>query len=250
MEAPLAGKVAVVTGAGRGIGRDIARALASAGAGVVLAGRSSQPLKEVAADLGQSGSTALAVPTDVTDVDAVENLATCTIDAFGHVDIVVNNSGVLSTTALLDQPVEDWDRIFATNVRGTFLVTRALGKYLVAQGHGKVINVASNFALKGVALHAAYSSSKAAVLGFTRAMAAEWARYNVQVNALAPGYFATDLNVAAREDPPTYERIVRGIPARRVAEAQELGPWVILLAGPASDFMTGATIVIDGGQTA
>jgi 2-deoxy-D-gluconate 3-dehydrogenase len=120
----------------------------------------------------------------------------------------------------------------------------------VTQGHGKVVNIASNFAFKGIARHAAYSASKAAVVAFTRCMAMEWARHNVQVNALAPGYFATDLNAQVRADPQALERIVRGVPARRMGEVDELAPWAVLLASSASDFMTGETVVIDGGQSA
>jgi NAD(P)-dependent dehydrogenase (short-subunit alcohol dehydrogenase family) len=247
---PLTGKVAVVTGAGRGLGRAIALALAAAGADVALAARSAGQLESVAEEIGALGTRGLAVPTDITDAEAVDALARRTVEAFGHVDILVNNSGIVSSTPLLEQSTEEWDAVHATNVRGTFLATRAVGRHLVDQGHGKVINIASNFAFKGVARHAAYCSSKAAVVAFTRSMAIEWARHNVQVNALAPGYFATDLNAGVRADDAALERITRSIPARRMGEPDELAPWLLLLAGPASDFMTGETIVIDGGQTA
>jgi NAD(P)-dependent dehydrogenase (short-subunit alcohol dehydrogenase family) len=247
---PLTGKVAVVTGAGRGLGRAIALALAAAGADVALAARSAGQLESVAEEIGALGTRGLAVPTDITDAEAVDALARRTVEAFGHVDILVNNSGIVSSTPLLEQSTEEWDAVHATNVRGTFLATRAVGRHLVDQGHGKVINIASNFAFKGVARHAAYCSSKAAVVAFTRSMAIEWARHNVQVNALAPGYFATDLNAGVRADDAALERITRSIPARRMGEPDELAPWLLLLAGPASDFMTGETIVLDGGQTA
>ena len=245
----LGGKVAVVTGAGRGIGRSLALALAGAGADLVLAARSADQLRAVAKEIAGEGRRALAVPTDITDEDAVENLAARTVEELGRVDILVNNSGILATRALLDQPAAEWDAVHATNVRGTFLATKAVGRHLVAQGHGKVVNVASNFALKGIPLHTAYSSSKAAVIGMTRSLALEWARYNVQVNALAPGYVETDFNADARADEVTYSRIIKGVPARRMARAEELGSWVIQLAGPASDFMTGSVVLIDGGQT-
>jgi 2-deoxy-D-gluconate 3-dehydrogenase len=245
----LGGKVAVVTGAGRGIGRSLALALAQAGADVVLAARSADQLESVAKEVQAEGRRALAVPTDITDEEAVEDLAARTLEAFGHVDILVNNSGILATRALLDQPAAEWDAVHATNVRGTFLATKAVGRHLVAQRHGKVVNVASNFAFKGIPLHAAYSSSKAAVVAFTRCMALEWARHNVQVNALAPGYVETDFNTDARADPDTYGRILKGVPARRMARPEELGSWLVQLAGPASDFMTGSVVLIDGGQT-
>lgn len=247
---PLTGKVAVVTGAGRGLGRAIATALGQAGAAVVVASRTGTELDTFVQEAESAGRRALAVATDVTDEQAVETLTSRTLETFGRIDIVVNNSGVLATTPLLDQSAADWDRVIATNLRGTFLVTRALGRHLVAQGSGKVINIASNFGLSGIANHAAYATSKAGIIEFTRCMAIEWARHGIQVNALAPGYFATDLNAPMRADEDVTAKVVRAIPARRMGEAAELAPWVLLLAGPASDFMTGETIVIDGGQSA
>ncbi|MBB4935296.1 2-deoxy-D-gluconate 3-dehydrogenase [Lipingzhangella halophila] len=249
-EQPLADQVAVVTGAGRGIGRAAALALAEAGAHVVLAARSADQLEAVASEVRERGRRALAVPTDVTDEAAVEELTARTLREFSRVDVLVNNSGILASTPLLEQSPEEWDAVHATNVRGTFLVTRSIGRHLVDQGRGKVINIASNFAFTGVPMHAAYCSSKAAVVALTRSLAVEWARKGVQVNAIAPGYFATDLNADARADQDTYERILRGVPARRMGDVDELSPWLVLLAGPSSDFMTGETIVIDGGQTA
>ncbi|HTK64014.1 MAG TPA: SDR family NAD(P)-dependent oxidoreductase [Pseudonocardia sp.] len=245
----LDGKVAVVTGAGRGIGRDLALALAEAGADVVLAARSGDQLDAVAKEIEVLGRRALGVPTDITDEAAVEHLATATMEHFGHVDILVNNSGILATRALLDQPAAEWDAVQATNVRGTFLATKAVGRHLVAQGHGKVVNVASNFAFKGIPLHSAYAASKAAVVAMTRCLALEWARHNVQVNSLAPGYVETDFNAGARADADVYGRILKGVPARRMARPEELRSWLVQLAGPASDFMTGSVVVIDGGQT-
>ena len=246
----LAGKVAVVTGAGRGLGRAMAVALAAAGADVALAARSADQLAAVAGEVEELGRRALAVPTDVTDADAVDALVERTVTGLGRLDVLVNNSGVIDSTSLLDQEPAAWDRVLDTNVRGTYLATRAAGAHLVRQGSGKVVNIASNFAFTGVADHAAYCASKAAVVAFTRAMAVEWARYGVQVNALAPGYFETDMNAELRSDPDLLAKVLRAVPARRMGRAEELADWLVLLAGPASDFMTGQTIVIDGGQTA
>ncbi|MGY1605135.1 SDR family NAD(P)-dependent oxidoreductase [Geodermatophilus sp. SYSU D00815] len=247
---PLLGKVAIVTGAGRGLGRAMALALADAGADVALAARSKDQLDEVAAEVGRRGRRGLAVPTDVTDADAVQDLVDTTVDQLGGLDVLVNNSGIIDSSPLLEQDPAVWDRVMDTNVRGTYLATRAAGRHMVAQGSGKIINVASNFAFKGVANHAAYCASKAAIVSFTRSMAVEWARSGVQVNALAPGYFATDLNADLRADPDALAKVLRAVPARRMGEADELSPWLVLLAGPASDFMTGETVVVDGGQTA
>jgi NAD(P)-dependent dehydrogenase (short-subunit alcohol dehydrogenase family) len=250
MTGVLDGRVAVVTGASRGIGRAIALALAEAGADVALAGRDVARLDAVAGEIRGGGRRAVAVPTDVTNRAQVDALVARTVDELGGLDVVVNNSGVVSSLPLLEVTDEEWDRVLDTNLRGVFLVTRAAGRHLVEQGSGKVVNVASNFAFKGVAGHAAYCASKAGVVGFTRAMAVEWARYGVQVNALAPGYVETDLNAEVRADPEAEARIVRSVPARRMGTAGEFGPWAVLLASPASDYMTGETVTIDGGLTA
>ncbi|MGH3356439.1 MAG: SDR family NAD(P)-dependent oxidoreductase [Nocardioidaceae bacterium] len=246
----LRGRTAIVTGAGRGIGRAAALGLAGAGADVALAARSKDQLESVAGEVEALGCRALVVPTDVTDRDGVERLVDSTLDAFGRLDVLVNSSGTIDGTPLLEQDPEQWDLVFDTNVRGTYLATRAAGRHLVSKGSGKVINIASNFAFKGVPGHAAYCASKAAVVSFTRTMAVEWASHNVQVNALAPGYVATDLNAELRADKDAQAKVLRSVPARRMGEAEELAPWVLLLAGPASDFMTGETVVVDGGQTA
>lgn len=247
---PLLGRTAMVTGAGRGLGRAMALALADSGADVVLASRSEGQLADVADEVKERGRRALAVPTDVTDAAAVQRLTDAALAEFGRLDVLVNNSGIIASTPLLEQAPEEWDRVMATNVRGTFLVTRAVGAHMVAQGAGKIINVASNWAFKGVPQHAAYCASKAAIVSLTRSVAVEWARHNVQVNALAPGYFATDMNAELRADEQALARVLRSVPARRMGRADELSAWLVLLAGPASDFMTGETVVIDGGQTA
>ena len=245
----LSGKVAIVTGAGRGLGRSMAEALAEAGAAVTVAARTGDELDAFVARTKVTGGQALACPTDVTDEAAVARMVDATVETFGRLDILLNNSGIVASTPLLDQPSEEWDRVIATNLRGTYLATRAAGQHLVAQGSGKVINIASNFALQGVANHAAYSASKAAIIAFTRSMAIEWARHGVQVNAIAPGYFSTPLNAELRGNPEALARVVRAIPSRRMGEPEELKPWLLLLAGSASDFMTGEVIVIDGGQS-
>ncbi|MGY1605127.1 SDR family NAD(P)-dependent oxidoreductase [Geodermatophilus sp. SYSU D00815] len=247
---PLRGRVALVTGGGRGLGRAIALALAEAGADLCVAGRDVAVLDDVAAEAGKSGVRTLVARADVADPAQVESMVARTVEELGRLDVVVNNAGVLSSAPLLETTDDEWDRVLGTNLRGTFLVTRAAGRHLVAQGRGKVVNVASNYAFLGVPHHAAYTASKAAVVAFTRTMAVEWARHGVQVNALAPGFFATDLNADVRADEELMRRVRRTIPQPRIGAPDDLRAWAVLLASPASDFMTGAVITIDGGETA
>ncbi len=246
----LEGRVAIVTGAGRGIGRALALALAGAGADVALAARSAGEIDRVAAEVRDRARRALAVPTDVTKNAEVERLVERVLEELGGLHVLVNNSGVIHSAPLLETDPEEWDRVVATNLRGTFLCMRAAGRHFVGRGEGKVINVASNFAFMGVPRFSSYCASKAAVVNLTRAVAVEWAGSGVQVNAIAPGYVETDMNVAVRADEKLSARVVGQIPARRMARAEELGPLVVYLASPASDFMTGETLVIDGGQSA
>ncbi|MEU6188087.1 3-oxoacyl-ACP reductase family protein [Nocardia sp. NPDC047038] len=250
MTAPLDGKVAIVTGAGRGLGRAMADALADAGARVCVAARTKSELDAFVAQQADLGREALACPTDVTAVDAVDNLIDATVAKWGRLDVLVNNSGIVATTPLLEQEPDEWDRVIATNMRGVYLATRAAGRYMVPARAGKIVNITSNFAIKGVPGHAAYSASKAGVIAFTRAMAVEWAPFGIKVNALAPGYFATPLNAELRADHALYERVVRNIPVRRMGVPEEIKPWLLMLAGDTADFVTGETIVIDGGQSA
>ncbi len=247
---PLAGKVAIVTGAGRGLGRAIARALADAGAQVALSGRDEARLADVAGEIKKLGRVGEVVPADVTDRDAVEALVAQTVERLGGVDILVNNAGVVVERPLLEMTEEDWDAIFDTNVRGTFLCTRAAGRVLTKQRAGKVINIASYTGFIGMANLAAYCASKAALVQLTKALAVEWAPHNVQVNAIAPGFFETEMNAEFRSNASELDRALKRIPARRAGRPEELGPLAVLLASSASDYMTGETIVIDGGQIA
>jgi NAD(P)-dependent dehydrogenase (short-subunit alcohol dehydrogenase family) len=249
-EDTLAGRVAIVTGGGRGLGRAFALALAEAGADVALAARSIGDIERVATEVEELGRRALAAPTDVTDAAAVERLVERVLSELGDLDILVNNSGITHSAPLLETSPEEWDRVVATNLRGCFLCMRAAGRHFADRRAGKVINVASNFAFMGVPNFASYCASKAAIVNLTRAAAIEWAGVGVQVNALAPGYVETDMNAAARSDEELNAKILRQIPTRRMARPEELGPLVVYLASTASDFMTGETLVFDGGQVA
>jgi 2-deoxy-D-gluconate 3-dehydrogenase len=247
---PLAGRTALVTGGNRGLGRAIALALADAGADVAIAARDRETLDTVATEIGERGRRAAAIATDVTSSAAVDRLVEEITGRLGGLDVLVNNSGVLHAAPLLETSDEDWERVIATNLRGAFLCSRAAGRCFAEQGAGKVINVASNFAYMGIANFVSYCSSKAAIVAFTRALAVEWAPLGIQVNAIAPGYFETDMNAELRSDSEQLARTVRQIPVRRMGQPAELGPLAVYLASAASDFMTGETIVLDGGQVA
>lgn len=245
----LTGRRIMVTGASRGIGRAVAMALAAEGAAVGLVSRSLTELELTASGIRAQGGVAAVATMDVTDADSVERATEAIVAELGGLDVLVNNSGVLTAARLLDTSVEEWDRVLGTNLRGTFLCCRAVGRHLVGQGSGKVINIASSFGMKPVSGFAAYAASKAAILQLTKVLALEWAKNNVQVNAIAPGYVRTDMNTEILADELFEAKILQRIPARRMAAAAEIGPLAVLLASSASDYLTGSVLVIDGGQS-
>lgn len=245
----LAGRKVLVTGASRGIGRAIALAVAAAGADVGLLARSLADLERVADEVRALGRSAVVARMDVTDAASVDTAVDEARERLDGLDVMVNNSGVLTAAHALDTTLADWDRVMNTNLRGTFSCCQAAGRYLTAQGSGKVINVASHFGLMAAPGFSAYCASKAAILQLTRVLALEWARFGVQVNAIAPGYVATDLSADVRANPELESRILQRIPARRMADASEIGPLAVLLASSQSDYMTGSVLVVDGGQS-
>jgi NAD(P)-dependent dehydrogenase (short-subunit alcohol dehydrogenase family) len=246
----LDGKVAVVTGAGRGLGAAAARSLAEAGANVALLSRSREELEAVAADVEAHGQQALVIPLDVTDEAAVEAAADHVVSIFGRCDVLVNNAGIGPIGPLLELDLNELRRTFEINVFGTFMCARAFGAHMVAQRKGTIINVGSIAGLGGDPELSAYSASKGAVISFTRALAIEWARHNVTVNCIAPGFIRTDLNKRALDDLQIGPKIVQRIPLRRVGQPEEFGPLVAYLASDLAAFMTGSVVVFDGGQAA
>lgn len=247
MDLGLAGKVAIVTGASRGLGWAAAEALVAEGARVLATGRSVQELESLAA--AHPGHV-IAAPTDMRDMAAVAALPARAIEAFGRLDIVVNNAGIAPAGPFLEQSVAGLEEVMAVNVVAPAVLSRAAGETMVAQGSGKIINIASISGIRGKPVLVGYSASKGALIQFTKALAGEWARYGVQVNAIAPGGFVTEAQAAVVNDPEVLRKRVRKIPAGRMADKAEIGPMVCYLASSLSDFVTGAVLVIDGGETA
>lgn len=242
----LSDRVAIVTGASRGLGRAAAVALAEQGVKVLAVARSTGELEQLEA--GFPGLVS-ARPCDMLDRQAVANLPRLAVEAFGRVDIVVNNAGIAPAGAFLEQDEAEWDRVLAVNVTAPAVLARAAGRYLVERGSGKVINIASTSGILGKPVLVSYSTSKGALIQFTKALAAEWAAQGVQVNAIAPGAFETDAQRLVLESPEILQRRLRKIPARRMGDAREMGPLVCYLASSLSDFVTGSVFVIDGGES-
>lgn len=242
----MTGKLALVTGGGTGLGRQFALTLAHAGAGVILAARRVEPLEATAAEVRAAGGEAHCIALDVVDAVAVQS-AFEAIEKIGAIDVLVNNAGTAGPGTLLDMTEETWDRLFDVNVKGSWLVARSAVNQMEARGtRGSIINVASVLGFSVQKGTASYPASKAALLQLTRAMAVEWARYGVRVNALAPGYFRTDLSdgYLASDRGKT---MVQRMPMRRLGDPVELSGALLLLASDASAYMTGSVITVDGG---
>ena len=246
---PLAGRVALVTGGGRGIGRAISLAMGRAGAAVACAARSLDQVEAVAAAIEAAGARAFGLRLDVTRAEQITAAVEQAETRLGPIDILVNNAGVTLEKKTVELTDEEWDTVVATNLTSMFRCARAVAPGMIRRGHGKIINVGSMYGVIGVARYAAYCASKAAVDGLTRSLAVEWARHGMQVNCLAPGYIHTDIPRAALADERTRAMFLSKVPARRIGEPEEVGALAVHLASPASNFMIGQTLYLDGGQT-
>jgi NAD(P)-dependent dehydrogenase (short-subunit alcohol dehydrogenase family) len=247
----LTGKNAVVTGGNRGLGYAMARALAEAGADVVITGRDRAALDEAAAQLSeQTARRIVPVAVDVTSAEQVEAMTAHALEALGRIDILVNNAGINIRESTLTQSEANFRKIIDTNLVGAFLVAQSVGRHLVAQRSGTVIHVASMLGMVGLADRPGYTASKGGLIQLTRTMALEWAAVGVRVNALCPGPFATEINTQVLSDPEANRFFIDRIPLGRWGRPDELAGAIVFLASDASSFMTGATLVVDGGWSA
>jgi NAD(P)-dependent dehydrogenase (short-subunit alcohol dehydrogenase family) len=248
--ATLDGQVALVTGASRGIGHDLAVALGRAGARVAAAARSSGDGAAVVSELAAAGIDAAAIEMDLRDRQSIEAAVVATVARFGRLDILVNNAGLGTNHDALEATEAEWDALFAVNVRGLFFACQSAGRRMVDQGYGRIVNMASQAGLVGIRRHAAYSASKAAVIGLTRVLALEWAPHGVTVNAVAPTWVMTPGTAERLADPPFLASVLERIPVGRVATTDDVAAAVLYLASPAAGMVTGSVLVVDGGWTA
>jgi NAD(P)-dependent dehydrogenase (short-subunit alcohol dehydrogenase family) len=265
------GRVAIVTGGNKGIGKSIALTLAEAGADVTVAARTVKKTEETADEIRRLGQKALAVPADITKKEQVENVVEQTVSEFGRVDILVNNAGIdlLKPVAFVpamrekrlpewkvadswDTPLTEaeWRQVIDTNLTSAFLFAQAVAPHMFKQGKGKVINISSNSANLGTPYFSAYCASKAGLSAFTRCLSSEWAPFNICVNAVGPGTIITEMSEEVLQKPGLRDFALKFIPVGRFGQTREVALLVLFLASDASDFISGETIYMDGGQTA
>lgn len=245
----LKGKVAVVTGANTGLGQGMCVALAQAGADVVGVAR--RDCDETRKLVEESGTRFLQIKADLSSMEPIEQIIRETVEHFGHMDILVNNAGIIKRNDAIDYTEEEWDSVVFINQKFTFFLCQAAAKQFIAQkSGGKIINIASMLSYQGGIRVPSYTASKSAVLGLTRAMANEWAQYNINVNGIAPGYMATNNTEALRNDDGRNEEILSRIPAKRWGTPQDMAGAVVYLASSASDYVNGFTLAVDGGWLA
>ena len=246
----LEGKVALVTGGSRGIGRAIALAFAGVGADVAVCSRKLQDLEKVAKEIKELGRKSSAVAAHVGRIEELNNLANKVVEEFGRIDILVNNAGTNPLNAsVMDYEERLWDSIMNINLKGTVFLSQRVAKVMKVKGGGSIINIASVEGFRVGVKSLAYDISKAGIIHFTRIAATEWARYNIRVNAIAPGFTKTNLVHSLWENEELKEKLVRKIPMNRMADPNDMAGAALYLASDASTYTTGSTIVVDGGMT-
>ena len=246
----LRGQVALVTGASRGIGRDLALALASAGANVVATARRPEDVEPLLAELDAFDVEALALPLDVRHHDEIDAAVATTVERFGKLDVLVNNAGVGTNQDALAVTADEWDELMAVNLRGVFFMCQGAGRHMVERGYGRIVNVSSQAGQVGIVRHAAYCASKGGVEQLTRVLALEWGPRGVTVNAVAPTFIRTPGTADRLDDPAFLADVLARIPVGRVGEPMDVAGPVIFLASPAASLVNGAILTVDGGWTA
>ena len=244
----LSRQVALVTGANTGLGQAIALALAQAGADIVSTSR--RPADETVVQVQALGRRVLSIEADLATIEPIAGIVDRTLMEFGRLDILVNNAGIIRRADSVEFTEEDWDAVIDTNLKSAFFLAQAVGRHMIAQGRGKIINIASMLSFQGGIRVPAYTASKSGLAGITRLLACEWANKGVNVNAIAPGYMTTDNTAALRADEKRSAAILDRIPAGRWGEASDLGGAAVFLASRASDYVHGAIIPVDGGWLA
>ncbi|MDZ7283164.1 2-dehydro-3-deoxy-D-gluconate 5-dehydrogenase KduD [Sphingomonas sanguinis] len=244
----LSGRVAVVTGANTGIGQAIAVALAAAGADVACVGRT--PGEETVETIRSLGRRAEIVTADLSTIEPVERIVTETLDRLGRLDILVNNAGIIRRADAVDFTEEDWDAVVDTNLKSVFFLCQAAGRHMIAHGGGRIINIASMLTFQGGIRVPSYTASKSGIGGLTKLLANEWAKHGVTVNAIAPGYIATNNTAALQADPARNGAILDRIPAGRWGDPSDLGGAAVFLASGAAAYVQGHILAVDGGWLA
>jgi NAD(P)-dependent dehydrogenase (short-subunit alcohol dehydrogenase family) len=246
----LEGKIALVTGASRGLGRAIALALAGAGAKVALVGRDLAKLEETAAEAAKLGAEFAVFQADISDEAQVAALEQEVAARFGRIDILINNAGITVRKLVVDLTLEEWRRVMDTNLTSVFLMCRAFIPHMRGRGYGRILNVASTLSHIGLPLRGAYAASKAGLLGLTRVLALELAADGITVVGISPGPFGTEMNTALMNDPETNARFMSIVPLARWGNVEEVGKLAVFLCSDGAGYITGTDIVIDGGWTA
>lgn len=244
----LTGKSAVVTGGSTGLGKGMSVGLAAAGADIVLVDH--VPCDETAAEIKKMGRKVVSVVADLSRMESITLVAETAIKELGKIDILVNNAGIIRRTPAIDYTEKDWDDVLAINAKTVFFLSQAAGKDMMKRKYGKIVNIASLLSFQGGILVPSYSASKGAVAQVTKALANEWAQHGININAIAPGYMATNNTKALREDPVRSKAILDRIPAGRWGRPEDLQGVVVFLASSASDYVNGHVLVVDGGWMA
>lgn len=246
----VSGRVAIVTGATRGIGQAIAQAYAAAGIKVAVVSRSAADCEQAARAINETGGAAMAAHCDVTQVAAFRQVVEQVVERWGRLDILVNNAGTAITRKAIDLSEEEWDRVVDLDLKSVFFCAQSAARVMIPQQSGKIINVASILGLVGANGLIPYCAAKGGVVNLSRALASEWARYGIQVNSLCPGYVITDINREKLSDEKTQAALLAKTPAGRLGQVGDMTGAALFLASPASDYMTGQSLTVDGGWTA